>query len=231
MSVLRLVTLVEITTSRSPDATYTSAQIVYWSTVEVNASISCACIMTLKPLIQRWFPKLLSGSQHARDRSLRWITPLNSTRNSRRSFMRPGTQNGANHQRTASGSEKNHHLPPVDEKETIVCEEGLKSPDLEAQRHGSVSTVVCDDDSSIVGMSALRAPPKAHLRLSIHVTKSVHISKYPESPTPGQVDHRDKDFEDEYPGRLGPGSDTARWSEQSTMVVGKDWALEAESKK
>jgi len=216
------------------DATYTSAQIAYWSTVEVNASISCACIMTLKPLIQRWFPKLLSGSQHARDRSLRWITPLNSTRNSRQSFMRPRTQNGTNHKRTVSGGDKNHHLPRVDEKETVVCEEGLeglKSPDLEAQRHGSVSTVVCDDDSSIVGVSALRAPPKAHLRLSIHATKSVHISKYPESPTPGQVNQRDKDFEDKYPGRLDQGNGMTRWSEQSTMAVSKDWALEAESKK
>ncbi|KAK1757886.1 hypothetical protein QBC47DRAFT_166668 [Echria macrotheca] len=241
VSVLRLVTLIEIQTTRSLDATYTSAQIVFWSTVEVNASIACACTMTLKPLIQKWFPTLLSGNHDVRERSLRWITPLNTTRNSRQSYTRPGT----NHQRAASDAQSRRGVPPlapVDEKDATVCEvPGHTGVDLEAQRSMSVSTVVCEDDSSVVGMSALRAPPKAHLRLSIHVTKSVHVSKYPESPTPGEgasVDEKYVDREElveDVAGHdhhhEGQRHATPSWqSETSTSAITKDFASMEESK-
>jgi len=209
------------------------AQIAYWSTVEVNASIICACIMTLKPLIQKWFPNMLSGSQHVHDRSLRWITPLNSTRESRHSFIRPTLS----HQRATSGSghRRSEALPRLEETETDVCKDELQTPDLEAQRSGSVSTVVGDDDSSIVGMSALRAPPKAHLRLSIHVTKSVHVTKQPESPLPGQChDEKEAGFEgsqcESESGQQGHGDNTPGWqSDRSTIIVCKDWASDAGS--
>ncbi|KAL2170767.1 hypothetical protein VTG60DRAFT_4422 [Thermothelomyces hinnuleus] len=78
ISIVRLVTLIGITRSRSLDAMYTGTNLIYWSTVEVNASISCACIMTLKPLIQRVFPRLLSPSKSVRELpTLQWITPIN----------------------------------------------------------------------------------------------------------------------------------------------------------
>jgi len=60
------------------DAFYTSAPLIYWTVVEVNSAISCACIMTLKPLIQRVFPRLLSPEQDHRDPTLPWITPINN---------------------------------------------------------------------------------------------------------------------------------------------------------
>jgi len=60
------------------DAFYTSAPLIYWTTVEVNSAISCACIMTLKPLIERVFPRLLSPEQDHRDPTLPWITPINN---------------------------------------------------------------------------------------------------------------------------------------------------------
>ena len=61
---------------------------IYWTTVEVNAAISCACIMTLKPLIQRVFPRLLSPSKGHREPALQWITPAHSlaATNPRHSF-------------------------------------------------------------------------------------------------------------------------------------------------
>ncbi|KAL2180649.1 uncharacterized protein P884DRAFT_193088 [Thermothelomyces heterothallicus CBS 202.75] len=77
ISIVRLVTLIDITRSRSLDAMYTGTNLVYWTTVEVNASIACACIMTLKPLIQRVFPRLLSPSKSVREPpTLQWITPI-----------------------------------------------------------------------------------------------------------------------------------------------------------
>ncbi|KAL2147693.1 hypothetical protein VTI28DRAFT_7045 [Corynascus sepedonium] len=77
-SIIRLVTLIEITQSQSWDGMYTATNLIYWTNVEVNASISCACIMTLKPLIQRLFPGLLSPSKSVRELpTLQWITPIN----------------------------------------------------------------------------------------------------------------------------------------------------------
>lgn len=202
---------------------YLSAQIIYWTTVEVNVAIVCACIMTLKPLIQKWFPSILTGSNYVRSHSLRWITPLNS-RASRHSVIRPGTNQGSSHQRVASDSEskRGNLLPRVEERDDNQSEHALKVGDLEAQRSGSVSTVIGEDDTSSVGMSALRAPPKAHLRLSIHVTKSVHVSKHPESPVPGEAS-QDRGAELEMVGDPRQVCGSPGWrSEGSTVMGDKD---------
>ncbi|KAK0730970.1 hypothetical protein B0H67DRAFT_639413 [Lasiosphaeris hirsuta] len=231
VSVFRLVYLVEMETQQSFDATYTSAKLIFWSTVEVNTSIACACIMTLKPLIQKWFPKLLAGSTYIRDHSLRWITPLNS-RLSRHSYINPGVHR--QHQRGVSGSEcGSNMMPHAEEREGDVSDEARKVLDLEARRSGSVSTVLCDDDSSV---GSLSAPPKAHLRLSIHVTKSVLVSKFPESPIPGEP------FEEKERGPVGNqrqldegaralGPSSPGWQSQGSTTIGADrgrgWAADA----
>ncbi len=31
----------------------------HWNAVEVNVAIVCACLMTMKPLIAKWWPRLL----------------------------------------------------------------------------------------------------------------------------------------------------------------------------
>jgi len=230
VSSLRLVTLIEIQTKPNMDATYTSAQIVYWSTTEVNLSIVCACIMTLKPLIQRWFPSMLSPSHCGRERSLRWITPIApSYRTSRPSTSRPRT----NHQRGGSDAtrKRDEGLPTVQEKEHAISEETLSTIDLEAQRSGSVSTVVCDDDPSAVSMSPLSAPPKAHLRLSIHVRKSIEVTKYPESPVAGESaegaaeeQSRRRSQEGDY---MTPPYTPGWQSDESTIIICKDFAEES----
>ncbi|AEO70677.1 uncharacterized protein THITE_2122347 [Thermothielavioides terrestris NRRL 8126] len=79
ISGLRLMSLIVVEREQPYDATYTSANMIYWTAVEVNASISCACIMTFKPLIQRLFPRLLSPSKDAREPALQWITPVTGT--------------------------------------------------------------------------------------------------------------------------------------------------------
>ncbi|KAK0734529.1 hypothetical protein B0T26DRAFT_670816 [Lasiosphaeria miniovina] len=186
ISILRLVTLINVQAQaqQSLDSTYTSAKLIFWTSVEVNASICCACMMTLKPLIQRWFPSLLS-SRYARDRSLPWITPL-TNRNSRQSFSRPITRHVSHPSGTSGCGSKGSVLPQLEEFEGGHCLGVLKPEDLEAQRTGSISTVACDEEAA----GALRAPPKAHLRLSIHVTRSVEVTKVPESPVPVSGDNR-----------------------------------------
>ncbi|KAK4040871.1 hypothetical protein C8A01DRAFT_15327 [Parachaetomium inaequale] len=43
------------------DYTYDNTSIAYLTVVEINAAIACACCMTLRPLVNRWFPKLWSA--------------------------------------------------------------------------------------------------------------------------------------------------------------------------
>lgn len=78
VSIVRLVALINATAEKDVDGIYTSAYMIFWTTVEVNAAISCACIMTLKPLIQRVFPRLLSPSKGHREHNLQWITPAHT---------------------------------------------------------------------------------------------------------------------------------------------------------
>ena len=43
------------------DITYHFTVVAYWGAVEVNLAIICACLTTLKPLLTRFFPKLLGS--------------------------------------------------------------------------------------------------------------------------------------------------------------------------
>ncbi|KAK4173306.1 hypothetical protein QBC36DRAFT_59647 [Triangularia setosa] len=59
ISILRLMQLIRVQTE--PDFTYAAAELSYLTAVEVNGAIVCACVMTLKPFIARFFPSLLSS--------------------------------------------------------------------------------------------------------------------------------------------------------------------------
>ncbi|KAK0624872.1 hypothetical protein B0T17DRAFT_255060 [Bombardia bombarda] len=206
VSILRLVTLIDVTYSSPIDSTYKGSNLVYWTTVEVNASIVCACIMTMKPLIQKLFPRLLSQGQYVREQSLQWITPIgggNSNRNSRQSCIHPNSTRRATASSPRSPTSEcgsnfkiGSFLPRVEMREGYHHVDAvLKETDIEAQRSDSVSTMVAPeyDDEESGGPHArddLRAPPRAHLRLSIHVTKEVNVSKYPESPMFGSSDEK-----------------------------------------
>ncbi|KAK4195884.1 hypothetical protein QBC40DRAFT_184766 [Triangularia verruculosa] len=238
VSIIRLVYLIDVVKMQGYDATYSSAQMIYWTSVEVNAAICCACLMTLKPLIQRLFPRLLSpnsGSKTQRENtSLQWIDPITGhpiRRDSRQSFIGLTAQLGRRGNRRLSDTSdktstkrKGSLLPQVEEHEggTLLVNHGLADykmnakpvmhGDLESQRTCSVSAGARrgstlhplnttnhrnedDDDISPLdtsggrspGSGSLRAPPKAHLRLSIQVTRSVKVEKHPRSPQPGET--------------------------------------------
>ncbi|KAK4456989.1 hypothetical protein QBC42DRAFT_350843 [Cladorrhinum samala] len=257
VSILRIVAMIDVFAKKAMDATYTSAYMIYWTSVEVNASISCACIMTLKPLIQRIFPKLLlspgsrtgnNGGGNGRQSSIHWLEgPLHlsrTRRESRQSFIAGAGYSGSDV--TTASKRKGSLLlgPHVEEYEHAFggmgaavemeykeygllnrnhhnhhCGAAAGFDDLERGRMCSVSTGVAgaasdDDDvtplhspaSGLGGLSSrnafgldggsghagVRAPPKAHMKLAIQVTRSVKVEKFPRSPTP-----RDKKFEDD----------------------------------
>jgi len=210
ISTVRLITFVDIQNGKNWDRTYTGARIQYWSTVEVNASIVCACVMTMKPLVQKLFPNFLAGSYVRGNHSLRWITPLAGTRVD--DEMRNSTQPMALERTTTGASLKGG---------------GAAAGDLEAQcRTGSVATDDDDDEvmCSVAGMSPLRAPPRAHLRLSIQATKSVRVvdkggATEEEDDEKGSITEDDK-------GNRSSSPATSGWlSEAETVVVvgGKEW--------
>lgn len=234
---------------------------MYWTSVEVNAAITCACIMTLKPLIQRIFPRLLStGSRYIHDHSLPWITPIHSThsrsihsrRGSRHSFVHSHSRTHRRHRSNSTATSPMSEmktggegaLSSVDKydnydrrvyNELFRKEAALRISDLEARGigpcggsgSGTSSTSTADrenrdsrelgpdrdhDSMSTTGTSLggtmshqqhdtsdrddgedsqLRAPPRAHLRLSIHVIKSVHVTRSPPSTSATSRGKRD----------------------------------------
>ncbi|KAK3942513.1 hypothetical protein QBC46DRAFT_72177 [Diplogelasinospora grovesii] len=65
ISVVRLFELIEEYTHF--DFTYDNVAISYLTVIEVNAAIACACMMTLKPLISKIFPRLFWGTSSRPD--------------------------------------------------------------------------------------------------------------------------------------------------------------------
>ncbi|KAK0633949.1 hypothetical protein B0T14DRAFT_84106 [Immersiella caudata] len=47
--------------STTADFTFDNVSTAFWSCVETNATVCVACIMTYKPLLAKWFPKLVEG--------------------------------------------------------------------------------------------------------------------------------------------------------------------------
>lgn len=63
MSVIRLVYLIH--EYDHVDFTYDNTALTYWTCIEVNTAIVCACVMTLKPLINRYLPSLVQSRMSA----------------------------------------------------------------------------------------------------------------------------------------------------------------------
>ncbi|KAI6879201.1 hypothetical protein KC360_g8103 [Hortaea werneckii] len=61
VSVVRLLTVLLV--SRSGDLVQSGVWNIIWSAVEANVGIVCACLLALKPLVARWWPRLVEGSE------------------------------------------------------------------------------------------------------------------------------------------------------------------------
>jgi len=62
-SIIRLKSLYII--SISPDPSLDGVEIAIWSGIEVNVAIACSSISTLKPLVSKTFPRLLSSTDRS----------------------------------------------------------------------------------------------------------------------------------------------------------------------
>ena len=51
-------------TINAADHTFDNDTIAIWSSVETNATVAIACVMTMKPLLAKWFPRLTAPKSH-----------------------------------------------------------------------------------------------------------------------------------------------------------------------
>ncbi len=78
ISIIRLKYLVDLINYPPLDYFYNMAPIGYWTMVETNGAIVCACLMTLKPFVVRVFPRVFGSSGSpwtVRSGSDKWVSP------------------------------------------------------------------------------------------------------------------------------------------------------------
>ncbi len=119
VSTVRFVIVVQIENDADPDFTFTAVYISYWTMVEIHLAIVCACLMTLKPLVSKFFPSL--------------IDPL----------LREGGANIANNHGGAPltiGSRPMRKFRHPNDLVTTSVTEEVNMRDLEASQSGSART-------------------------------------------------------------------------------------------
>jgi hypothetical protein len=65
LSIARITILGPLLSDPGMDFTYNTVPVFYWTFVETNAAIVCACLMTLRPLASKWWPKLVSSQSYS----------------------------------------------------------------------------------------------------------------------------------------------------------------------
>jgi hypothetical protein len=61
ISIIRIIWLVK--TATSVDVPFEYVPIATWTSIETNVTVVIACLMTMKPLLSKFFPNLLGGYQ------------------------------------------------------------------------------------------------------------------------------------------------------------------------
>ncbi|KAF2027850.1 hypothetical protein EK21DRAFT_39709, partial [Setomelanomma holmii] len=61
ISIVRLEQIMAAT--KTTDASWASARTAYWSAIELNVGILCACLPTLRPIIKKYAPRLLGSTE------------------------------------------------------------------------------------------------------------------------------------------------------------------------
>jgi hypothetical protein len=163
VSIIRLVKLVHVETRPTFDAGYAGASLHFWTLTEVNTAVSCACLMTLKPLVAHFFPDFFASSSDMSEPTLRQVTERSrhstgTGRTSRMSFARPGSGMTQCHAMSDIQSPRSAVFPAIDEQDARYSEEAIKNLDVEAQVDESVASTVPDEEA-VLPEGTLRPPP------------------------------------------------------------------------
>ncbi|KAL8347491.1 hypothetical protein RB598_001023 [Gaeumannomyces tritici] len=93
MAIVRLVLLIDTNLTPGSDLTWNTASNTYWTSIEVNMAIACACAVTLKPLIVRRFPRLFGMDRSTKSVALARAAAANH----RASLSTVGTRGARKH--------------------------------------------------------------------------------------------------------------------------------------
>jgi len=165
VSILRVRYVADLINTVTDDFFYRQTAVTYWTLVEVNGAITCACLMTVKPLVARLFPRLFSSAISAPSEpgSDRWIKPPTIGSKPSRDPLNPG-----------NASARQQH--PRDSLEDIYEEHGAGAfaTDPEkaaamADEDGGIGMAVSVDSSASTKSESgdrgkLSPPPITHLR-------------------------------------------------------------------
>ncbi|GKT66901.1 PTH11-like integral membrane protein [Colletotrichum tofieldiae] len=138
VSILRIPSL--IITKYTHDPTMDSPDIAQWSIVELNTAIVCASLITLKPLVARFFPRLLGlkqgvGREHSPGlEEMPATVGSKESRNGRPNHARTGSGGSTirlNHDTFGGGSMTNTQSSQLNSAETSDLEKGVKAMAIE----------------------------------------------------------------------------------------------------
>jgi len=151
VSILRLVNLIKVETTSPIDASYNSAELAFWTVGEVNTAISCACIMTLKPLIVHFFPRFLAEDSCVSQPTLHEVTTRSrrssaAGTSSRQSFAREGSDLRQGQPMSEAQTPRTGVFPRFHGDDAVLDEAALKNRDIEAQRDESVASSIPDEE-------------------------------------------------------------------------------------
>lgn len=126
--------------AESKDSTWDNTGIAKWSCIELNAAIVCGCATTLKPLIQRCFPRIFPGSSGSHG------------------YIYQGNNVDGHPQTTGSGTSKDRKTPTATSTtrlEGTPHAEVFDLRDLEAQTTNSTKWRALGVENRIPGLGSI----------------------------------------------------------------------------
>lgn len=118
VSIVRLMKLLRTENHPSLDFSYDSADLVYWTSIEVQGAIICACAVTLKPLLNQWLPQWFSAHRHDNSRGHEPMPLTIGQKASRKTLSKIAGQTASHDSWTADRPSKDLESGSVDGRET-----------------------------------------------------------------------------------------------------------------
>jgi len=166
--------VVDLVNNAQPDFFYTSSVITYWTVVEINAAIVCACLMTMKPLLARIFPRFFNSvpSAPSNPGSDNWVNPPTIGSKPSRDPLRgsgnrrsPRSRDSLDEIHEEDGGSADPFVTDPEKAAALADDSGS----LRGVHPADIGVAVSDDSTPSPTSEAgdrgeLRPPPRTHLR-------------------------------------------------------------------
>jgi len=180
ISVLRLIYLIPFVNNPPVDWFYDGVPLDCWTVVEINGAIVVACTMTLKPLIGKFFPHLLSSLGSGNNNNNNdyyegkgnWIAPPTIGSKPSKDIL-GGSGGGGGRLRNSASLEELGYYPDGPTANGLELDEASSSPTSTSNKVGSPMEQQQPDTRAV---NHLRPPPKAHQK-ALSSTKILSMSR------------------------------------------------------